>query len=89
MQKKLKEWGKESRKSGDFVETVEQVFLDPALAKNSQRLYNVRMNKKTKDIASELGRLGGEKTLEKHGTEHYSRMAKKRWEKKKKEEEEK
>ena len=36
-----------------------------------------------KDIARELGRAGGNKTLKRHGKEHFRKISKKRWDKEK------
>lgn len=36
-----------------------------------------------KEIAKKLGTAGGDKILKKYGTEHYRKMAEKRWAKKK------
>lgn len=41
------------------------------------------MSKSNSDIARELGRSGGLKTLKKHGKDHYKQIANKRWAKEK------
>ena len=40
------------------------------------------MDLDTKEIAKQLGRAGGMKTLKKHGKKHFKDMASKRWHKK-------
>ncbi|CAB4151324.1 hypothetical protein UFOVP594_10 [uncultured Caudovirales phage] len=40
-------------------------------------------DQKSKITANDLGKIGGNATLAKHGTDHYSRIARIRWQKKK------
>lgn len=39
----------------------------------------VRQEEEAKEIAKQLGRRGGQSTLRKHGSDHYSKIAQKRW----------
>lgn len=58
-----------------------QAYIFEHLCITLQSLYNRVMSKAKPDF-KKYGSKGGKKTLKKHGTKHFSRIAKLRWAKK-------